>query len=962
MTPVKLELEGFTCYRQRAVIDWSASEVELFAVTGPTGAGKSTLLDAITYALYGQTPRLGGRGLESLLSPGATAMFVQLTFRAARGLFRVTRAAQRKPSGVATEVRVEKADVNAVATGGWQQLPESERVREANRLIEEIVGLDYSGFTRAVLLPQGAFDEFLRGDAGERRRLLVALLGLDRVERVRELASRLGREAEAVAGALNTRLEEDYKEVSAAAVRSLQDRKLELEAAAKESGAALLERERSLAVARERARVERALDALSLRLERLTAAAPAVAALDAELEAARRAHMLTPAIDAQAKAEERALVAAAELERAAADATARAAEAEAANREVEAARALLEQRAPLIERELAALQEVAPALARLRTLGGGLELAPGAARAGWLDEDAWNALQVAEGQLPALVRVVAAMEAAERRLAAAKKAEAAALTRVAALTSDLERRTREGTELQAEAARLTAAHHAALREDAAATVRAHVHVGDPCPVCGNVVTALAEAGELSEVAAAEEAAKAAEARLNEARTAYSQARADLEGAKARHEAAGTAVSEAIAAAEAAAEARAEAVERLQGALGSAGSAGELDVKRVEEALRGARLEALAAHARAILDFLGAAGVVVADPAAFEPEEYAEVLKSGLAGTRAALEAAASRLAQAERLAARAAADRDNAASRATQARSDAQAAAAAVATAAAAGGFADLAEARAAVRGEQRMEELAVRVGEHRQELNTAQRSEVELRAELAKQPLLPDPERLGPIGLADRLGQELEEARERRTELAAELATVEDRLATAAQRLERKRQLSSDLAAQRGQAEIHKQLALDLRSDRFQEYLMTRVQQRLARRASAIIRSVTDGRFDLHLLDGDYLVADAWAGGELRSARTLSGGESFVASLGLALALSDTLAGNAALGALFLDEGFGTLDRATLESVTTVLESLTSEGRMVGVITHVPELSERLPARLVVTKGQGGSTVAWDA
>jgi exonuclease SbcC len=253
-------------------------------------------------------------------------------------------------------------------------------------------------------------------------------------------------------------------------------------------------------------------------------------------------------------------------------------------------------------------------------------------------------------------------------------------------------------------------------------------------------------------------------------------------------------------------------------------------------------------------------------------------------------------------------------------------------------------------------------VGEHRQELNTAQRSEVELRAELAKQPLLPDPERLGPIGLAERLGQELEEARERRTELAAELATVEDRLATAAERLERKRQLSSDLAAQRGQAEIHKQLALDLRSDRFQEYLMTRVQQRLARRASAIIRSVTDGRFDLHLLDGDYLVADAWAGGELRSARTLSGGESFVASLGLALALSDTLAGNAALGALFLDEGFGTLDRATLESVTTVLESLTSEGRMVGVITHVPELSERLPARLVVTKGQGGSTVAWDA
>ncbi|HRP47555.1 MAG TPA: SbcC/MukB-like Walker B domain-containing protein, partial [Trueperaceae bacterium] len=127
-------------------------------------------------------------------------------------------------------------------------------------------------------------------------------------------------------------------------------------------------------------------------------------------------------------------------------------------------------------------------------------------------------------------------------------------------------------------------------------------------------------------------------------------------------------------------------------------------------------------------------------------------------------------------------------------------------------------------------------------------------------------------------------------------------------------------------------------------------------------LRHVTDGRYDLHLLDGDYLVADAWAGGELRSARTLSGGESFVASLALALALSDTLAGNASLGALFLDEGFGTLDRETLDSVTNVLEALTDEGRMVGVITHVTDLSERLPARLVVTKGQNGSTVAWDA
>ncbi len=186
-------------------------------------------------------------------------------------------------------------------------------------------------------------------------------------------------------------------------------------------------------------------------------------------------------------------------------------------------------------------------------------------------------------------------------------------------------------------------------------------------------------------------------------------------------------------------------------------------------------------------------------------------------------------------------------------------------------------------------------------------------------------------------------------------------RLQQARERLTRSVELRRELKELEDQHALYHQLNTDLHGNRFPEHLLTQVQQVLARRASAILQLVTDGRYDLRLEAGDYLVADAWAGGELRSARTLSGGESFVASLALALALSDTLAGSAALGALFLDEGFGTLDRVTLDAVTGVLESLTTEGRMVGVITHVPELSARLPARLVVAKGPEGSTVSWD-
>ncbi|HEX7041567.1 MAG TPA: SMC family ATPase, partial [Trueperaceae bacterium] len=78
-------------------------------------------------------------------------------------------------------------------------------------------------------------------------------------------------------------------------------------------------------------------------------------------------------------------------------------------------------------------------------------------------------------------------------------------------------------------------------------------------------------------------------------------------------------------------------------------------------------------------------------------------------------------------------------------------------------------------------------------------------------------------------------------------------------------------------------------------------------------------------------------------------------------LALADSVAGQQRLGSLFLDEGFGTLDPEALDSVTEVLTNLTSNGRMVGVITHVTSLTERLPARLVVEKGRLGSRLAWD-
>ena len=111
--------------------------------------------------------------------------------------------------------------------------------------------------------------------------------------------------------------------------------------------------------------------------------------------------------------------------------------------------------------------------------------------------------------------------------------------------------------------------------------------------------------------------------------------------------------------------------------------------------------------------------------------------------------------------------------------------------------------------------------------------------------------------------------------------------------------------------------------------------------------------------------VRDTWSG-EARDPATLSGGETFVVSLALALGLADVITGESSGGAagdsrldtLFVDEGFGSLDADTLDDVMDVLDSLRDGGRVVGVVSHVAEMVDRIPAQLRVSKSRAGSTL----
>jgi exonuclease SbcC len=189
-----------------------------------------------------------------------------------------------------------------------------------------------------------------------------------------------------------------------------------------------------------------------------------------------------------------------------------------------------------------------------------------------------------------------------------------------------------------------------------------------------------------------------------------------------------------------------------------------------------------------------------------------------------------------------------------------------------------------------------------------------------------------------------------------AHLARVRENRATA-------RELAERATAEEERARVAKELAQCLRADAFERWLCTEALDLLVTAASDTLRELSDGQYELALgARNEIEVIDHAEAGMRRNARTLSGGETFQAALALALALSDQVAGLSAtaarsLDSLFLDEGFGSLDPATLDTVAATLERLAGgRERMVGVVTHVPALADRIPVRFEVRRDAKGS------
>jgi exonuclease SbcC len=277
-----------------------------------------------------------------------------------------------------------------------------------------------------------------------------------------------------------------------------------------------------------------------------------------------------------------------------------------------------------------------------------------------------------------------------------------------------------------------------------------------------------------------------------------------------------------------------------------------------------------------------------------------------------------------------------------------------------------VAAARAAFRDARWRDDAAGRVGRHETEVAT-------VAAQLADPDLAVELDPAAPVGETASAAAAAREAHDAANGDYATAKRTADQLARLAPKLA---DLVTALAPLRERADQIRQIAELANGNGANQYRMTlssfvlaaRLEE-VAQAASERLLTMTAGRYSLAHSDArkghakaglSLLACDSWTGVD-RDTATLSGGETFLASLALALGLADVVTAEAAgtpMEALFVDEGFGTLDEETLDEVMNVLDGLRAGGRIVGIVSHVTELRQRIPAQVHVAKGRHGSHV----
>ncbi|MFP1601316.1 AAA family ATPase [Microbacterium sp. 2216-1] len=1015
----RLEVAGFGPFRARQVVDFDEyADDGIFLIAGRTGAGKSSILDAVCFGLYGGVPRYdsGDKRMRSDHCAPDDVTEVVVEFSTTAGRYRVTRSpAYERPARRGGGMTTQQASVLLEQLVGDEWVGRAARAVDAGNELNEILQLSQEQFLQVILLAQNRFADFLLAGSNERQALLrrlfdtgrfsdyqarfderrraaeQALSGrraavdarLDEAERIVGDADLWGDDADHIADSTDQRIERlrraitraDYR-VERATAENAAAEKAQADAAAVVT--ALTEQRRAQS---DRDRARAALAALEAQNAEIAEAAT-------RRDRARAADNLRALITAEARG-------AAALEQAACDE----AEAIASARATDAIRVVLEHTPSSSDDGEGSASEASPegtAGATQRSDASAAALRDFASER-TRESGAWQnaAEHEAEGERRRSERVTAeeAVTAASAALEAIDAERDALPAQISALETQRDDARREGARAEtavqavaaaerrrdgaAQVARLTGAITEAERTETEATeaharaqhelgllrrrrldgyageLAAGLVAGEPCAVCGSTAhPAPAEhADPLSpdDIAAAEAARDTAAAAERTASRVLAGYRAELAAAAER--AAGRSLEQAeheitqmVAERDAAARA-AERADELSAQLQIlTRNAAEVDERRTEAAER-----------------LGAA--------------------------RTALSLIDQRIADADRMIAEARGDYDSVAARIAQAQhhialatraADAievrieRASAAAIArgeldAALTASVFDDVAQAEHALLAAAEIATLDARVTAHAVEV----KKEKALLLDLEMRALPEEPIDLAPAEAAAHAARESwqsavdadSQARgvQRGLTASVESAASEHAASAAdAEQFEVLRGLADALAGRSGNT-----LKMNLET-----FVLAAELEEIVAAANLRLHDMSDGRYQLRHSDAlaargaasglGIVVFDAFTG-HSRPAKSLSGGETFLSSLALALGLAEVVtarAGGIRLDTLFIDEGFGSLDADTLETAMRTLDALRQGGRTVGVISHVEAMQEQIPAQLTVRTTPDGPSV----
>ncbi len=214
---------------------------------------------------------------------------------------------------------------------------------------------------------------------------------------------------------------------------------------------------------------------------------------------------------------------------------------------------------------------------------------------------------------------------------------------------------------------------------------------------------------------------------------------------------------------------------------------------------------------------------------------------------------------------------------------------------------------------------------------------------------------------LYESIQPQAQKAQELFLELKQNSAAIEQEIKTYREQQERIATLTKQIEAKKKQWEQFEVLNHYIGKDRFRDFALTILENTLLDMANHEIKSLAEGRYELlHAKAGkrsEFMVKDHWHGGNERKVSTLSGGETFLLSLGLAMGLSDITRGQTEIESFFIDEGFGTLDDESIGQVLDCLMAIQSRGKQIGLISHVTALTSQIPIRLEVTKNNFGES-----